>query len=151
MALTVITGPPASGKNTWLDAHAKTGDIVIDYDAITQSLSVRGDTHNHPRILAKVGYRARTAAINEALRHVNDVDVWIIHSDPQPDALQRYAEHGAHIVTINPGRDVVMRRIAEERPASARAVATRWYNRHGDTADSETTSEATTTTTSRAW
>lgn len=128
MALTVVTGPPAAGKSTYVQAHAKPGDIVIDYDLIAAALSPGGDTHDHPRRLAKVAYRARSMAIHEALRHVDHIDVWVIHTSPQPDTIATYQAHGAHIITIDPGRDVVMQRIRDQRPASARAVATRWYN-----------------------
>lgn len=148
MALTVITGPPASGKSTWVRANAQPGDIVIDYDLIAAALSPGGDSHDHSRRLAKVTYRARTAAINEALRHAEHIDVWIIHSAPKPDALERYTAHHARIVTIDPGRDVVMQRIAEQRPSSARAVATRWYNANAHTAQGVT---APTATASRQW
>ncbi|MFD9949842.1 hypothetical protein ACFWYW_55765 [Nonomuraea sp. NPDC059023] len=102
----------------------------MDYDLLAGALSGprQGETHGHPEAVRQVAYRARTAAIREALRHTDKVDVYVIHSMPKPEWLAIYAEHGAEIVTIDPGRDVVMQRIAAERPATARAVAARWYN-----------------------
>lgn len=128
--LYVVTGPPAGGKSTWVRGHARPGDVVVDYDLLAGALSGphQGDPHQHPEPIRTIAFRARTAAIREALRHVANVDVYIIHSMPKPDWMTTYAEHHAEIVTIDPGRDVVMERIAEQRPASARAVATRWYN-----------------------
>ncbi|MGR6922569.1 AAA family ATPase [[Actinomadura] parvosata] len=129
--LYVVTGPPASGKSTWVRAHAQPGDVVVDYDLLAGALSVphSGTPHEHPEPVRTIAFRARTAAIREALRHVHTVDVYIIHSMPKPEWMTTYAEHGAEIVVIDPGRDVVMERIARERPASAKGVATRWYNR----------------------
>ncbi|HEX4818502.1 MAG TPA: AAA family ATPase [Nonomuraea sp.] len=125
-----MTGPPAGGKSTWVRGRAKPGDVVVDYDLLAGALSGphQGDPHNHPEAVRQVAYRARTAAIREALRHTHDVDVYVIHSMPNPEWMATYQQHGAEIVVIDPGRDVVMQRIEQERPASAKAVATRWYN-----------------------
>lgn len=135
MALTVITGPPAAGKTTWVMANAKPGDIIIDYDRIAQALTVDGaDTHRHDRMLARVTFRARSAAINEALRVCDRVDVYLIHSAPRPDALARYHQHNARIITINPGRDTVQARIRDTRSNGAAKAADRWYaHHHADT------------------
>lgn len=129
----MICGPPAGGKSTWVRGHAKPGDVVVDYDLLAGALSGphQGDSHDHPEPIRSIAFRARTAAIREALRHVDTADVYIIHSMPKPDWLATYAEHNAQIVTVDPGRDVVLARIAAERPATARAVATRWYNQAG--------------------
>ncbi|MEV0616181.1 AAA family ATPase [Nonomuraea sp. NPDC050404] len=128
--LWVLTGPPAGGKSTWVRGRAQPGDVVVDFDTLAVALSGprEGDTHGHPEAVRQVTHRARIAAIREALRHVRDVDVYVIHSMPSAEWLATYAEHSAEIITIDPGRDVVMERIARERPASAKGVATRWYN-----------------------
>lgn len=133
MGLIVVTGPPASGKSTWVRAHAKPGDVVVDYDLIAGALSVPGSgtPHDHRGAVRDVAFRARAAAIREALQHLADVDVYVIHSLPPADALVKYAEHNAQVVTVDPGQDVVMARIAEERPYGARAVAMRWYSQAG--------------------
>lgn len=130
MALTVITGPPCAGKSTYVQAHAHPGDIVIDLDRIAAALTIAGGGHDHPRHIRRVAYRARGVAIDAALRHVGETGVWIIHTDPAPETLTRYAQHGAQVITLDPGYDVVMDRIAHQRPDSARVVASRWYANH---------------------
>lgn len=131
--LYVVTGPPASGKSTWVRDHAAPGDVVVDYDLIASALTAPsigtiGATHDHRGAVRDVAFRARSAAIREALRHTADVDVYIIHALPPADALAKYAEHQAHLITVDPGHDVVMARIAEQRPDASRAVAKRWYS-----------------------
>ena len=34
----VITGPPCSGKSTYVREHAQDGDVLVDFDAIAQAL-----------------------------------------------------------------------------------------------------------------
>lgn len=112
---------------------------MVDYDLLAGALSGphQGDPHDHPHAVRQVAFRARTAAIREALRHSDKVNVYVIHSMPKPEWMATYQQHGAEVIVIDPGRDVVMQRIAEERPPSAKGVATRWYNSRGKRAGQE--------------
>jgi hypothetical protein len=131
MALTVVTGPPAAGKTTWVAERARHGDVVIDLDALAAALTPGGDGHRHPRPVLRCAQRARQAAIDEALRHCRDTDVYVIHTQPSARAMARYTEHGARVIVRDPGREVVEQRIAEQRHHTAQAVAARWYAEHG--------------------
>lgn len=133
MALTVVTGPPAAGKTTYVNANAQPGDIVIDYDRIAEALTTPGaSTHDHGRLLKRVAYKARHAAILEAIHLADRIDVWIIHTDPKPEAMARYEAAGATVVPIDPGRDVVLARIAEQRPDGMEHTAEQWYRTHDE-------------------
>lgn len=137
MGLIVVTGPPAAGKSTWVRSKARPGDIVIDYDRLAQALQANsGDTHDHPKAVRAVAFRARSAAIEEALQHRNDVDVYVIHSLPPSQISRRYEEHDATVVVVDPGKDVVLARIAEQRPHTMIKVAERWYATQSNTASS---------------
>lgn len=126
--LFVVIGPPAAGKSTWVNERATPGDIVVDYDRIANALtSIHATPHGHKRPLASVAFRAREAAISEALRHVKDHDVYIIHSVPKPQAMERYSKHGAEVVTLDPGREVVEARCRSERPENYMDGVKRWY------------------------
>ncbi|MEV8043555.1 hypothetical protein AB0P02_06840 [Streptomyces griseoluteus] len=126
--LYVVTGPPAAGKTSWIEARARATDIVIDLDRITQALMGPGAPgwSQHP-IALKVAHRARYAAIDEAVKHLDQVDVYLIHTMPSAKWLARYRRHGAEVVAVDPGKDIVMQRIADMRAPGLRAVATRWY------------------------
>lgn len=129
MTLFVVIGPPASGKSTWVNDRATPGDIVIDYDRLASALTaLSAEAHGHKRPLATVAFRAREAAISEALRHVATHDVFIIHSVPKPAAMERYRKYGAEVVTVDPGREVVEARCAAERPDSYMDGVRRWYS-----------------------
>lgn len=130
MALYVITGPPAGGKSTWVQRHAKPGDLVIDLDAIASALTPGGDGHTHPPHVLRCAQRARSVMVDEALKHTGKVDVYVIHAMPSVQVMARYEQHGAQVVTCDPGRDVVEERVRAERPPGTRAVVARWYTRH---------------------
>ncbi|MFF9129131.1 AAA family ATPase [Streptomyces sp. NPDC014806] len=127
--LIVVTGPPAAGKSSWIDAHAKPTDVVIDLDRITSALTGPGapSWNQHPLHL-RVAHRARYAAIDEALQLVDQLDVYLIHTMPNAKALTKYKRLQARIVVVDPGRDIVMHRIAAMRSPEMERVATRWYN-----------------------
>ncbi|MET8826537.1 AAA family ATPase [Streptomyces sp. NPDC004610] len=126
--LYVITGPPAAGKSTWITAHATARDLVIDLDRIAQALTGPGaPAWNHDETVQRVAQRARFAAIEEALKHRESVDVYLIHTMPSPKARARYRRLGARIVVVDPGEDVVRERVAAMRSAGMDRVVTRWY------------------------
>jgi hypothetical protein len=126
--LTVVVGPPAAGKSTWVLERAKPDDIVVDYDRLAIALSgIGGDAHDHPPAVCAVTKAARDAAIEAAIKRANRVDVYLIHSSPSHKRMTEYAAMGADIVTIDPGRDVVRERCKTERPRRMFAVIDEWY------------------------
>lgn len=136
----IVTGPPASGKTTWVRDHAKPGDITIDFDAIANVLTPSdGKPHKHTPAVQAITKAARQAAIDTALG-TNDVDVYIIHSAPGASTVQRYQELGAHIITIDPGEAVVMARCRAERPWQIQQAAKHWYAAQQTRAASQQTS-----------
>lgn len=126
--LYVVTGPPAAGKSSWIQAHATARDIVIDLDRITVALTGPGAPQwNHDPIAQRVAQRARYAAIDEACQHLDKVDVYLIHTLPNAKWLARYKRLDARIVAVDPGEAIVMQRIEAMRSPTMQAVATKWY------------------------
>ncbi|MYU24750.1 ATP-binding protein [Streptomyces sp. SID8352] len=146
--LYVVTGPPAAGKSSWIEARARPTDIVIDLDRITLALTGPGAAQwaQYP-VAMKVAHRARYAAIDEALKHVDQVDVYLIHTMPSTKWLARYRSHGAEVVAVDPGREIVMQRIADMRAPGLQAVATRWYAQRSK----QRATRSVTRQSSRAW
>lgn len=127
--LYVITGPPAAGKSSWIKAHAKADDIVIDLDLMALAMAGPGaDHHAHSDVLMRVVHRARFAALNEAYQHLDKVDVYVIHTQPSAKARAKYKRLNARIVTVDPGRDIVMQRVKAMRQPEMERVVSRWYN-----------------------
>lgn len=129
--LHLITGPPAAGKTTWMHQHAKPGDITIDYDALATALTPgSSDLQHTPRHIQTVIKAARQAAIDTAITMAHQHDVYVIHAMPSPALLARYQDAGARIITIDPGRDIVLARCKAERPWQMTQAAKQWYDRH---------------------
>ncbi|WP_320784186.1 hypothetical protein [Streptomyces sp. CRN 30] len=129
--LYVVTGPPAAGKSSWIEARAKPRDLVIDLDRITRALTGPGASQwDHDPIASKVGLRARYAAIDEAVKHLDDVDVYLIHTMPSATWLARYRRLEAEIVTVDPGEQVVRDRVRAMRSSAMDRVVTRWYRHY---------------------
>lgn len=126
--LYVITGPPGAGKSSYIRAHAKPTDIVIDLDLIALAMAGPGaGHHDHSPELLRVVYRARQAAVHEAEQLVDRVDVYLIHTMPQAKARARYKRLGARIITVDPGEAIVRQRVRDMRQPAMEAVVTRWY------------------------
>lgn len=146
--LYVITGPPAAGKSSWITARARTTDIVIDLDRIALALAGPGaPAWQHDPTLLKIAHRARFAAIDEAVKHRDQVDIYLIHTMPSAKALARYRRWTAQIITVDPGRDIVMQRVRDMRDPAMTGVATRWYRHHAKHQTGRTTGRQA----SRAW
>jgi hypothetical protein len=133
--LYVVIGPPAAGKSTWCREQAKPGDVVIDYDRLALALNPDSnpDSHDHPKTVKAVTKAARQAAIDKAITLAHECDVYLIHSTPSESLLDRYRLAGAQVVTIDPGRDVVMERAKKERPWWMQQAIKKWYDQQGAT------------------
>lgn len=141
--LTVITGPPCSGKTTWAMANAGRADVVIDLDRMAVAMAgTDADPQRHDPVVYRIAQRARWAAIQEALRYVDKADVYIVHTQPTAQARARYEQAGARIITLDPGRDVTLDRCKRERGPEALRVAEAWYAEHAGTGQGQV---------SRAW
>ncbi|MFE3381917.1 AAA family ATPase [Streptomyces anulatus] len=126
--LYVVTGPPGAGKSSYIQAHAKARDIVIDMDLMALAMAGPGaDHHNHSDTLLKVVHRARFAAIREATQHLDTTDVYLIQTLPSAKQRAEYKRLKAKVIVVDPGRDIVMKRIEAMRQPGMKAVATKWY------------------------
>lgn len=116
--ITVITGPPCSGKSTYARAHARGDDIVIDFDVIAQALGSQV-THGHSPHILDVAERAWSAAIREAIdQHKQGHRAWIVDSRPTAYRRAQYLDAGATMVRLDADPAELHARADESRPPS---------------------------------
>jgi hypothetical protein len=123
--LTVVTGPPCSGKSTYVRAHAVPGDIVIDFDAIAQAFG-SPVPHDHHAQVRHVTIAARRAAIEAALTVCHRVDVWIVDCNISPERMAGYKRAGATFVGLVVDAGELHRRADTERPPLWHGLIDRW-------------------------
>jgi hypothetical protein len=124
--LTVVSGPPCSGKTTFVAKRRRPGDLVVDYDDLAQALGspVR---HGHAPAIRRATKLVRDAAIRAAIsEHRRGARVWIVDTKPPPDRLDQYGRAGARLVTLRVDRAELHRRADAERPALWHSLIDRW-------------------------
>ena len=117
----VISGPPCSGKSTYIKQNAKSGSIVIDMDRIALALTTEDiEHHAYSKAIKSLAITTRKTAIKKALTLGAVVDVFIIDTEPSQESKAMYSWYKAKHVTLSPPIDEVMRRIEENRPEHLR-------------------------------
>lgn len=111
--LTIVTGPPAAGKNTYVNEHTAPGDLVIDLDLIAGELSGH-QGHDWDRRWLGPALNKRNHILGSlASDHVATVAAWFIVAAPTPDERAWWADklRPREIVVMETSIDVCMKRI----------------------------------------
>lgn len=125
MPITVVTGPPCSGKTTYVREHASPGDVVVDLDALAQALG-SPDPHNHPPAVLHLAQLARGYLIRAVMGYKAS-PVWIIDTMITPEHLARYVQAGATIVSLDVDREVLHQRARDQgRPPDVHHAIDLW-------------------------
>ncbi|MFH9957323.1 AAA family ATPase [Streptomyces roseolus] len=131
--VTLVCGPPCSGKTTYVREHAERGDLVVDWDALAQALG-SPHPHDHPRSLVPFVAEARDAVVARLERRHDVARVWIIATAPRGSDRARLAPEGARVVLLATDEDECVRRARQDgRPAGTiEAVETWWRTYRAD-------------------
>lgn len=129
----IVTGPPCGGKSTYIQERAQPGDIIVDMDVIALALTAPGtEPFTYSERVRQVAERARSAAVQEALKVAQGEryqNVYIIHTDPNPDQRAYYRAMGGRIIECNPGREECLRRV-DSRPMVNRALSRKFIDEY---------------------
>lgn len=113
-AVTIVVGPPASGKTTWVQKQAREGDLIVDVDALFVAVSGLEWYHNPAPLLPFV-VAARDALIGRLAEPSEVRAAWVITTNTDRRALERMRETlGARleVMEVSPGE--CKRRIAAD-------------------------------------
>ncbi len=110
--ITIISGPPCSGKTTYLNEHSQPGDILIDLDTLQQGIRAgyshwQGDTDT---TLLNRAMRQRNAILG-GLHRLKRGRAWLIVQAPSQAERDWWANKlGGQSVLLHPGTDECKRR-----------------------------------------
>jgi hypothetical protein len=125
--LTILCGPPASGKTTYIQERAQPGDTVIDLDTILTSI----DTHYKHWSTADIdgtllnrAIRVRNSMLGSLKRKTEGKAWFIVAAPTQAERDWWVSKLGGTVVLLHPGIDELKRRaIARGTPLSIDGIA----------------------------
>lgn len=120
--VTIVAGPPCSGKNTYVEQHAEPGDTVVDYDQIMADLTGRS-LHQHDEARVEQAMAERDRQIGLLLSTAQRG--WIITASPY--AAARHAYRCSTVVVLLPGQATCLQRAATARPPAWQDYIRAWH------------------------
>ena len=134
LEVTLVCGPPASGKSSYVRGHAKKGDLVWDLDEVIRTLTYGLEAHEIPVTTREIVRKVRATVMEEIAKAVrnkaNELEhAWIIWSLPKVKTRRAMAEKlNANVVVFECPVDMC---IQDERPESfvarVRRDAMKWW------------------------
>ena len=127
--LTIVCGPPCSGKTTWVERSAAKGDRVIDLDTIRRELD---PTYRHwsgpvDEELLQRSLRYRNHLLGRLARP-NGSPAWFIVAAPTEAEREWWQDSlGGELELLDPGRDECERRAMRRGTPMAVDGIAAWY------------------------
>ena len=111
--ITVVMGPSCSGKSTFVQEHKQSGDVVVDWDKLSQAFGSEVP-HEAPDDVKSVTHAARTAAIARLFDGIES-DAWVIWHQLTDEKIREYGEQGVKFYVMDTPLDVCLERAIEDR------------------------------------
>lgn len=109
--ITILCGPPGSGKSTHLREHQGSNDLVIDLDAIMSGLSGLGE-HQTSKEWLTPALDQRNAMLRSLHTNTTHDRAWFIISAPDPSERMQWAKMlKAKVITLDTPLAECVRRI----------------------------------------
>lgn len=149
--VTLVCGPPCSGKSTYVAQHAQPGELIACHDTEARRAG-SPRTHDHlpgHRAAAEVAYWR----LVERIAASHDGRAWVIRTAPRPEQRQQLAEQlrADRVVVLAPPMAAVLHRAELDRRSRRTFGLIRgWYDRYAP-APCDTDVIGAEPVTSRAW
>lgn len=134
MAITIVYGAPCSGKTTYVQKHAKKGELIWDWDAVEQAISGNNYQEKTPEIRALL-LDIREQVIQFMEDNCDEINCWYITTFINDALLQRFSECvSKHLVTPKiTEKQCLSRLLLSERAdvLELEAVIVEWFEQEG--------------------
>lgn len=127
----IVSGPPCSGKSTYIRQNIGKNSIVIDCDALSKALGYK-DEHGATGIVLDVAVEARKAAIEKAIKN-KDADIWIVDTNLNKESEQKYKSVNAEIIKLDVSENECIERAKKDnRPDGTIEAISKWFSKHSN-------------------
>lgn len=130
--VTLVCGPPCSGKTTYVRERAEPGDLVVDWDVLAQALG-SPHPHHHPPALVPFIAEARDAVTARLARRHDVARAWLIATAPRDADRRRLTPDGATATVVllaTPEDECVRRARRDSRPDGTIEAIESWWRIH---------------------
>ncbi|MEU3899750.1 hypothetical protein [Streptomyces sp. NPDC045251] len=125
----LVAGPPCAGKSTFVRAHGGDRDLVLDFDALADAMSlvdpwVQVDAH------VPLISEARDAVLERLLLGGHDVRrCWVLATAPKRATRAHYRNrYGARVVLLMPSEETCLLRAMRDRPEPHQGWVRKWFD-----------------------
>lgn len=123
--ITLVCGPPGSGKTTYVNEHRAPGDIIWDFDLIMQAIT-GAEIHHTPALAVPYAVAMRDAFLQEA-KKPRSHQIWIVQACPTIAERRQFArEFGASVVLMDTSEQACIERVRDRGPGWPDMVAA-WF------------------------
>lgn len=131
ISLTIVCGPPCSGKTTYVEQHAGAKDLVIDFDTIARNID---PNYFHWRDNSNATLWRRTLRTrNELLGSLSRLasgKAWFIVSAPTQTEREWWCKMlDGEVILLNPGADECKRRAVQRGTPNAVNGVDKWFQK----------------------
>jgi shikimate kinase len=131
MRVVLIAGPPCAGKTTLAQRVAISGDVVLDYDSVAQSMGSPVQWI-HPEPYRTMAEQEVQAQLAHAYHQLDTGTCWLIRLAPRPATRMALAgQWGATVYVLSPGERECRRRARQQqRPSGTGQRIGQWYHHY---------------------
>lgn len=135
MDVTVVCGPPGSGKSTYVARKAEWGDLIVDLEAILTAISGY-PRHRHPRGLVPFARAAKDELVEAIEIGLPGQRAWVIVGGASRAERQSLRQRlGATVIVFEVPAAECLRRIAADGSRTSRdgywePIVARWWQEY---------------------
>ena len=119
----IITGPPGSGKTTWVHENMKSGETVLDLDAIKCALLGNEDFHAQSSEIVPMITVVRDSVFKAISENTNKERCYVITTETDLSTLRQWQVYlNAELKVMDTPKDICMERVKNDKTRQNKEV-----------------------------